>query len=170
LVHPASFTKNNPYKTLNVLINAWAIGAVPVLANQPPYENVERDGLGLLCEPDESDSWYEKLKIAISQPARAKQIRENLDAFLRREYSGRKNEEVIEKILSELPVLGFATIQNRYQTLLMSDTSKTIVQNNIIDHTSTLVLIDIVLFRIKRKIRLALMKIFERLKLRLRLC
>jgi len=170
LVHPASFTDNNQYKTLNVLINAWAIGAVPVLANQPPYENVEREGFGLLCEPDQTDSWYEKLKLAISDQARAKQIRENLDAFLRREYSGRKNEEVIEKILSELPVLGFATIENRYHTFLMSDTSKTIVQNNIIDNTSTLVLIDIVLFRIKRKIRLALMKIFERLKLRLRLC
>lgn len=162
LVHPASFTKNNPYKTLNVLINAWAIGAVPVLANQPPYENVEREGLGVLCEPDETDSWYEKLKLAISDPAHAKQIRENLDSFLRREYSGRKNEEVIEKILSELPVLGFATIENRYRAYTSMLTE--IAQANILHGTPTVTIVRIVLSRVKAKIGFMLQKILRRAK------
>jgi len=157
LVHPASFTDNNQYKTLNVLINAWAIGAVPVLANQPPYENVEREGIGLLCEPDEIASWYEKLKNAISESTRAAKIRKNLDSFLRREYSGKKNEQVIEKILSELPVLGFATIENRYRAYISALSE--IERNNAFQNTPTLVLariilssVRILLSRIKAKI------------------
>ncbi len=162
LLHPASFTQNNPYKTFNVLINALAINAVPILANQPPYENVEREGLGFLCEPDETDSWYEKLKLAISNPAHAKQIRENLDSFLRREYSGRKNEEVIEKILSELPVLGFATIENRYRAYIgmLHQTP----QESVLGNTPTLFLARIVISRIKAKMGFFLRKILGRVK------
>lgn len=155
-VHPASFTKNNPYKTLNVLINAWAIGAVPVLANQPPYENVERKGLGFLCNPDDVDSWYEKIKIAISDQVRARQIRENLNSFLRREYSGRKNEEVIEKILSQLPVLGFTDIENRYRAYISMP--------YILQHISTLEIARVLLSRIKAKIVRILRKMFRLVK------
>lgn len=159
-VHPASFTKNNPYKTLNVLINAWAIGAVPVLAHQPPYENVECEGLGLLCDPDDVDSWYEKIKIAISDQVRTKQIRENLNAFLRREYSGRKNEEVIEKILSKLPVLGFAVIENRYRAYVSMLSDGIEQKNNIFQQISTLEIARLLLSRVKAKIVRILRKIF----------
>lgn len=162
LVHPASFTKNNPYKTLNVLINAWAIGAIPVLGNQPPYENVESEGLGFLCNPNEINSWYEKLKLAISDPMCAKQIQENLNSFLRCEYSGRKNQEVIEKILSELPVLGFATIENRYRAYISMLSE--ITQDNILHVTPTVTIARIVLSRVKAKIGFMLQKILGRIK------
>lgn len=165
LIHPASYTNNNPYKTLNVLINAWAIGAIPVLANQPPYENVEQENLGFLCEPDNTDSWYEKLKLAISDQERARQIRENLDTFLRREYSGRKNEDVIEQILSELPVLGFATIENRYRayTSISPELAQELALDGVLQNTSTLTLARIILSRIKAKRHLLLRRIFKRL-------
>lgn len=160
LIHPASHTKNNPYKNLNVLINAWLIRAVPVLPNQPPYENVERQNLGFLCEPDNTDSWYEKLKLAISDQERARQIRENLDTFLHLEYSGRKNEEVIEQILSELPVLGFATIENRY--LAYASMSPELALEGVLQNTSTRNLARILLSRVKAKIYLLMRKILKR--------
>lgn len=171
LIHPASFTENNPYKTLNVLINAWAIGAVPVLPDQPPYENVERNGVGFLCDPDKTVSWYEKLKLAISDQRRAKQIRENIDLFLRREHSGRKNEEVIEKILSELPALGFATIENRYRAFIsmLSEIAQNSAESDVLDNTSAFVLARIVLTRIMRKVGFLLRKILAHSKSRLRL-
>lgn len=166
LVHPASFTDNNQYKTLNILINAWAIGAVPVLANQPPYENVEREGLGFLCDPDEIDSWYEKMELALSDPARAKQIRANLDSFLRREYSGRENDEVIQKILSEIPALGFAAIENRYRAYIsmLSEIEQDLARNNILQNTSAFTLVRIVLSRVKSKIGFIFWKLFRQVK------
>lgn len=163
LLHPASFTKNNPYKSLNVLVNAWAIGAIPVLANQPPYENIEREGLGFLCDVEDADSWYQKLKLAISDQERTKQIKENLHDFLQREYSGRKNEEVVEKILSELPVLGFSAIENRYRayTSMLSDVKQNSAINNVLQNTSTLALIQVVLSRIKSRIQHIIRKLFK---------
>lgn len=165
LLHPASFTKNNLYKTLNVLINAWAIHAVPVLANQPPYENVERDGLGFLCISDAVDSWYEKLKHAISDSAHTEQIKENLDSFLRREYSGKMNEEVVEKILSELPILGFATIENRYRSYLSILSKSTLpkpAQEPSLEGVSTYKIARILISRVKIKITALLHKIIKR--------
>lgn len=162
-VHPASFTKNNPYQTLNALINAWAIGAVPVLANQPPYENIEREGLGFLCDLGDVNSWYEKIKLAISDKGRAEQIRENLDAFLRREYSGQENEKVIEKIFSEVPVLNFATVENRYRTYI-SMLFEGLAPNNVLQNISTFTIVRILLSRLKSKMAFVLQKMFPLVK------
>jgi glycosyltransferase involved in cell wall biosynthesis len=130
LVHAGSSTNNNPYKTLNVLVNAWAIGATPVLAKQPPYENVEKDGLGLLCDAESSESWYEKLLMAATNPAVTKQISKKIDSFLHYEYSGQKNLNVIQKILSDELPLGFSVVENRYRSYISyAATTANTVQN-----------------------------------------
>lgn len=152
LIHPASFTPNNPYKTLNVLINAWAIGAVPVLANQSPYQDVELLEIGYLCEPENVSSWHEKLKMAIADTKRSQQIRENLHAFLMSHYSGKQNEDVINKLLAQLPAVGFETIRKRYHKLVTSYDLTNAWQMNSIESISGFTLLKVLLRRVKRKL------------------
>lgn len=159
LIHPGSFTPNNPYKTLNVLINAWAIGAVPVIANQPPYEDVELMEIGYLCEPENVSSWYEKLKAAILDVKRSQKIRENLHLFLMSHYSGKQNEDVIKNLLAELPAVGLGTVQERYNKIFTSYDAISYWQTNVVNNTSGFTLAKILLSRVKRKLK-KLMSIF----------
>lgn len=115
LVHSGTDTDNNLYKTPNVLLNAWILGAIPVLANQPPYEFVEQNGLGLLCVFDDPDSWREKLEFVISDFNGMLKIKKKLEEFVGLEYSGMQNINVIRSILSEGSPIGYATIESRFR-------------------------------------------------------
>jgi hypothetical protein len=113
LVHAGSDTRNNPYKTHNTLLNAWALKALPILANQPPYEDIENLGLGLLC--NSTDEWYENLYKGVSDPTLVSQIQEFLHRYVIENFSGLKNLEVLNSITQEYPVPGFSLIDHRYR-------------------------------------------------------
>lgn len=112
-VHDGGATVDNPYKTYNVLLNAWVLNAVPILANQPPYEDVERLGLGLLSS--DAKEWYENLCRAVSNPVLVKNIQNKLDCFVIENYSGKQNLEVLKLISQECPPPGISVIENRYR-------------------------------------------------------
>ena len=52
----------------NVLINARAVGAVPVLSNLPPYDSLGSAPPALLCENDPA-AWYDALARLMRDPA-----------------------------------------------------------------------------------------------------
>jgi glycosyltransferase involved in cell wall biosynthesis len=120
LVHAGSITENNPYKTHNVLLNAWTLNALPILANQSPYDDVEKLGLGLLC--NNTDEWYENLCRVISDTTLAKKVQDNLHHYVTKNYSGKHNLEVLKLISQECSVPGLSVIDNRYR--LYIDTIK----------------------------------------------
>ena len=94
-------------------MNAWTLNALPILANQSPYEDVEKLGLGLLC--NNTEDWYENLRRAISDPTLASDIRVSLDRFVTENYSGKQNLEVLRLISQECPAPGTSVIDNRYR-------------------------------------------------------
>jgi hypothetical protein len=136
---------------LNVLINAWAIGAVPILADQPPYENVEKDELGLLCDPDDPNAWYEKLLEAMTNTALVEKIAKNLETFLHAQYSGQTNQDVIQKILTNTTPIGFATIENRYRAYITL--ISTSLQSSMQSEMSLSSIQSILIMKIKRRIK-----------------
>lgn len=105
LVHPNSRTGNNPYKTLNVLINAQALKAVPVLSRNPPYDTLGPEKVALLCQ-DDKNSWLEAIRTVYDQPETVKTIKDNLDRFSRKNYNGEVNAAVLGKIFQESPYPG----------------------------------------------------------------
>lgn len=113
LIHAGGGTVNNPYKTYNVLLNAWALNALPILANQSPYEDVERLGLGLLSS--DAKEWYANLCRAASDAVLVKNIQDKLDRFVTENYSGKQNLEVLKLISQECPAPGISVIENRYR-------------------------------------------------------
>lgn len=113
LVNAGSLTGSNPYKTHNVLLNAWALNAFPILANQPPYEDVEKLGLGLLCS--NTGEWFENIRRVILDPDLVKNVQDKLDHFVVEKYSGKQNLEILKLISLECPAPGASVIDNRYR-------------------------------------------------------
>ena len=66
LVHPNSDTRNNPYKTQHVLLNAAAMGAAPVLSDAPPYDSLGAVGAALLCGSDPGE-WARRSPVSRSR-------------------------------------------------------------------------------------------------------
>ena len=118
LIHSGGITRNNPYKTRNVLLNACALKAFPILSNQSPYEDVEELGLGLLSDEKDSDEWYEKLLRVISDPALVVRVHENLHHYVTENYSGRQNLDVLKIISKENHVPGTSMVDNRFRNYI----------------------------------------------------
>ena len=113
LVHAGSITLNNPYKSLNVLLNAWVLKAFPILANQPPYEDIETLGLGLVCNGTEE--WYKNLRRAVSESDLVWQVEQNLNLYVSENLSGKQNLEVLKAVAQDCPAPGFSEIDKRYK-------------------------------------------------------
>src|SRR4029453_14442432 len=60
LGNPGSVDVHNAFKNTHVLINAHALGAVPVFSVGPPYDDIANDGVALLSENTE-DGWHAAL-------------------------------------------------------------------------------------------------------------
>jgi len=117
IVHSGNSTFNNSYKTKNALLNAWILKAFPILSNQPPYEDVEDLGLGLLCEKN-TNLWHDNLVKALSDTALVSQVRENLHQYVVGNYSGEKNLEVLKIISKNCHPPGASVIENRSRMYL----------------------------------------------------
>lgn len=113
LIHSGSSSiLNNNFKTPNALINAWHLGAVPVVANQPPYSETESMRQGLVADWQDPFSWYEKLEK--STHAETKNLTsENLNRYIQEHYSKSSAAKVFQDILTNRMSLGFATIDLR---------------------------------------------------------
>ncbi len=112
LIHAGSSSLGNKYKTPNALINAWQLDAVPVVAKQPPFLDVEAKGVGLVADWRDSNSWHDQIVAALSDSVRPN-IKNQLDAHIKLQYSGDVSRANIEKLLSQQMPIGFATIDLR---------------------------------------------------------
>lgn len=112
LIHAGSASLGNQYKTPNSLINAWELNAVPVVAKQPPFLQVEEKGIGFVADWRDSNSWYEKIMEAISDES-STVTRDKLAEFITAQYDGGVTRASIEKLLNQQMPLGFATIDLR---------------------------------------------------------
>lgn len=117
LVHPNSNTINNSYKTLNVLINAMAMNAIPILSDDPPYDNLRSEKVALLCSRD-SSSWLEAVQVIYDEPETVEIIRRNLEKFCYKHFSGDANVGALMKILQASPSPGLVLRDTRYRTLV----------------------------------------------------
>jgi glycosyltransferase involved in cell wall biosynthesis len=119
LLHPNSRTINNPYKTLNVLINAMAMNAIPVLSDEPPYDLLGPEKVALLSGQNR-DSWLEAVQTVYEESSIVKGIRENLKQFCQKHYSGEANVAALDKILRTCPHPGLILRDSRYRTYVES--------------------------------------------------
>ena len=98
LVHPSvAGLWNNQYKNPHALISADAIGAVPVVSDRPPYDQLRSEGVVLLCD-DSVESWYAALAQAM-RPDQRRPIQERLSAFCATHFSGSVNRPVVDEVL-----------------------------------------------------------------------
>jgi glycosyltransferase involved in cell wall biosynthesis len=119
LVHPSSATANNRYKTLHVLINACAIGAAPILSNEPPYDILADEGSFALCDHD-VDAWQRALVRFIESPALRARAVAAAERYCEAHYSGRANAEALDAILASHPSPGLVLRDARYRKLISS--------------------------------------------------
>ena len=117
LVHPSSVTVNNPFKTCAVLINAMVMGAVPVVSRVPPYDDLGKENVALLCGSDVR-SWTDALRAASADGGTADEIRGKLRRYCMERYGGRRNSEALMGILGSHPAPGFAVRDRRFRALL----------------------------------------------------
>jgi hypothetical protein len=112
LAHPGSVHPHNAFKNTHVLINANAIGAVPVFSAGPPYDEIASSEIALLCQNTE-DAWYGALRRVASDAALRQTVRGRLTAYCSTHFNGRDNVEVIARLLREhaAPAAGVRTMR-----------------------------------------------------------
>jgi glycosyltransferase involved in cell wall biosynthesis len=99
LVHPTPPTRNNPYKNANVLINARAVGAVPVLSDLPPYDTLGSPPPALLCA-NRQDAWYDALARLADDRDLGDEVFQRVERYCHDHFSGDANAEAIRRILA----------------------------------------------------------------------
>jgi hypothetical protein len=112
LVHPNSDTPNDAYKTCNVLISAWAMGAVPLVSDAPPYTGLAGRNVAVLCGRDPR-SWRDAVRGCAEDPRLRESLRRDLDAYCLGHYGGRENVAVLQVILESHPAAGAALCKLR---------------------------------------------------------
>jgi len=96
LVHPSvAGLANNAYKNPHALISARAIGAVPIVSDRPPYDDLRSAGVALLCD-DSIESWYAALVQALG-PVERGLLGERLVSFCSSQFGGSVNRQVIDE-------------------------------------------------------------------------
>lgn len=99
LAHPTPPSRNNPYRNANVLINARSIGAVAVLSDMPPYDQLGSPPPALLCQ-NEVDSWSAALARVSSDTQLCDELSRAADVYCRSHFSGAANAALVERILA----------------------------------------------------------------------
>ena len=99
LLHPTPSSRNNPYKNENVLINARAVGAVPVLTHTPPYDRLGTPAPAVLCD-NTVDAWHAALTRLAGDASFGDRVFEETGRYCDRHFSGKVNAEVIRGMLA----------------------------------------------------------------------
>lgn len=102
LAHPGSFHPHNVYKNTHVIINADALGAVPVFSAGPPYDAIADEGIALVCENSET-AWHSALSRVTADGALRESMRSRLAAYCAVHFNGSANLGVISTMLREHP-------------------------------------------------------------------
>lgn len=136
LIHAGSASLGNQYKTPNALINAWELGAIPVVAKQPPFLQVEEKGIGFIADWRDSNSWFEKITEALSDES-STITRDKLAEFITTQYDGSVTKANIERMLDQQMPLGFATIDLRNKRYATQLRQGAVVLEKSIVHTFT---------------------------------
>lgn len=100
LLHPGEPHINGKFKTLNVLLNAKQIGAVPILSAVEPYLAIRDLGVAHVVENTEA-AWLRALQACVASSQQC--MLDKLDEFCTREFSGAASEAVMTKILEAHP-------------------------------------------------------------------
>lgn len=100
LVHPTPPSRNNPYKNANVVINARAIGAVPVVTNLPPYDTFGPNPPALLCEND-AVSWHDALSRLAADASCGDEVFARVMTYCEEEFSGALNAAAVARMLAD---------------------------------------------------------------------
>ena len=98
LVHPSAATGLNRFKNLNVLMNAAAVGAAPVLSDTPPYDRVRVDNVAVLCANDE-ESWYAGLLRVVRDRVMREGLADRVREYTRSQFSGSVNRQILAGLL-----------------------------------------------------------------------
>ncbi len=112
LLHPGEDHINGKYKTLNVLLNAKQLGAVPILSAVEPYLGLAQLGVAHVVENTEA-AWLSALQACIGSPQQL--LLKNLNEFCTREFSGAANVLVMEQILASHPPVTTVVRDARYR-------------------------------------------------------
>lgn len=120
IVHPAELHPNNQYKTLNVLINAVQLGAVPVLSNCEPYCNLKHGDVAYLVD-DTVDAWKSQLRDIAEDDGRRAALLARLDEFVKTNYSVAAPARLIESLLSKHGMVGWVKRSTRFQEALQRE-------------------------------------------------
>lgn len=99
LAHPTPSSRNNEYRNANVLINARSIGAVPVLSDEPPYDQLGSPPPAVLC-PADGQAWYDAFRRLAADPASCAAVFARTEDYCAREFDGARNAAAILEILS----------------------------------------------------------------------
>ena len=112
LLHPSSVTANNRYKTLNVLLNALDLGAIPLVSDTPPYDGLRGHPALFLCA-DDPESWAKSLRAVRDDPFACEPARRALLDLCAERFDGRVNAGVLTRILASHPCPGPALREAR---------------------------------------------------------
>lgn len=101
VIHPSVKTKNNKFKTNNILISSDLLNAVAIVNKKAPFLNIFKHKVCMFSE-NTPQSYYRTIKKLITDKELCKNILLNNKNYCSKEFSGAKNIEAIE-LLSEEP-------------------------------------------------------------------
>ncbi len=121
IVHPGPDIENNRYKTLNLLLNAVQLGAVLVVPDRPPFNQVEdRERLFVSIKDDSPQGWCNGLKRVLDKEIRREMVKKSTE-FCLSQYAGEQNQLVIDEITKDLDEIGYLTKTQRLNEIYNFD-------------------------------------------------
>jgi hypothetical protein len=118
LIHPASDSVNNEFKTLNATASAWLMNAILLVAAHPPYNRIQREGNAvLIADPFRYKSWLRMLEELLQNAAKWGEIRRRNSEFCKKEFSGAVNESALMEMLKNAPPVGMMAVESRLRDL-----------------------------------------------------
>ncbi|WP_157879224.1 hypothetical protein [Pararhodospirillum photometricum] len=113
IIHPPTkATGNLPFKTLNLLINAAFINAVPVAADQQPFSSIKDLGICVVC-PGTEEGWTKGLHDAIELHS-DQSFLIKLRLFVSQNFNGQINKNVISEIIKSNDIPGYLHREQRF--------------------------------------------------------
>jgi len=114
IVHPMEEHVNAKYKTLNVLLNAYHLNAVPLVSDLPPYSELKNETCVVLC--NEHD-WYNNILKYAEDKKLANQVKMANAKYVEIHFSPKNNSTLMRKILEDSPFPGIFCLEKRLNSI-----------------------------------------------------
>ncbi|SPR97617.1 glycosyltransferase [Cupriavidus taiwanensis] len=99
VLHAPSATRNNPYKTLHPLLASHLLGAVAVMPNTPPYDEIsQRNCAVIVNDPFKSDSWYRELRSLVQNERDVGALKAGNASLCAQMFSCERNAEIFREM------------------------------------------------------------------------